>query len=417
MHADTLLVRGTIVFTPDAGAFAVHPASYLVVRNGLVCGLFEQLPSEYAAASVVDYGARLIIPGFVDLHTHAAQFFQQGLGLDRPLLTWLERYTFPQEARLADPAYAKEAYEAFAAELLRQGTTRAAVYGSIHAETVRSLAEILTQKGIGAYVGKVNMDSRCPAGLREETAASLRETEALLADWPGGPFVKPILTPRFAPVCSRALLGGLGELAQRYQAPVQSHLAETREEAALVQALFPEFEEYHEVYDAFGLFGQTPTLMAHCLYLSDKAIARMRQQGVVAVHCPDSNLNLGSGVMPVRKLLSAGVPIGLGTDVGAGHTLSMRQAIIRAVQLSKLPQIVETSGAALSLAEAFYLATKGGGAFFGRVGSFEPGYSFDALVVEPERSGLSPVEALQQFIYADRAERIVARYVAGRKLQ
>lgn len=416
MHGDCLIIKGTILYAPAPDVLSVHPASYLAVRDGVVTGLFAQLPPDCDPAAVVDYGAQLVIPGFVDLHTHAAQFFQRGLGLDKPLLDWLKHVTFPQEAKLADPAYAQAVYAAFAAELLRQGTTRAAVYGSVHSETVRLLAKIMTDTGLGAYVGKVNMDCHCPPRLREATHAALQDTEALLADWPGGPLVKPILTPRFAPVCSRALLAGLGELAQRYQAPVQSHLAETRDEAALVKQLFPEFAEYHEVYAAFGLFGQTPTLMAHCIYVSDAAIACMRAQPVMAVHCPDSNLNLGSGVMPARKLLAAGVPVGLGTDVGAGHTLSMRQAIIRAVQLSKLPQTVAASGAPLSLAEAFYLATKGGGSFFGKVGSFEPGYSFDALVVAPERPDLAPEEALAQFIYADRAEQIVARYVAGRKL-
>lgn len=411
------ILKGTLIHTPTPAAFAVQPGGYLVARDGRLEGAFAQLPARYAACPVADYGESLIIPGFVDLHTHGAQFRQCGLGLDLQLLDWLKTYTFQEERRFADPAYAREVYGAFAAELLRQGTTRAAVLGTIHLESSLLLADLLARQGLGAYVGKVSMDRHCPDFLREDTARSLKETEAFLAQGFSSPLVRPILTPRFAPTSTRELLQGLGRLAAQYQAPVQSHLAESPAEVAWVRQLFPEAGAYHEVYRRYGLFGQTPTLMAHCIHLSPEAIECMRANQVFAVHCPDSNLNLASGIMPVRRLLREGIPVGLGSDVGAGHSLSLPQTLVRAIQLSKLAYLQDGEQAPLTLAEAFYLATKGGGRFFGRVGSFERGYALDALVLAADDAAKdrSPLERLQHFLYAADTAAITARYVEGRR--
>lgn len=414
-----LIIKGTIVFTPDSSKFAVHQNSYLVVRNGVVSEICAELPDNYAGCRLRDYGQRLIIPGFIDLHTHAAQFNQRGLGLDLELLAWLNEYTFKEESKFADTDYAAQVYEAFAAELIRQGTTRAVVFATIHKESSRLLLDILSRRGLGAYVGKVNMDANCPDFLREDTKLSLRDTEEILEKGSDTSLVKPIITPRFAPTSTRELLAGLGKLAVKYNAPVQSHLSENLDEVKWVAELFPEQLDYYKVYNHYGLFGQTPTLMAHCIHLTPAAIECMKDNQVVAVHCPDSNMNLASGIMPVRKLLKAAVRVGLGSDVGAGHSLSMPQAMVKAIQLSKINYVLDPKCKPLTLPEVFYMATKGGGSFFGQVGSFEKGYAFDALVIEDNMvmaQNVSPVERLQRFIYTQDAGNIVGKYIAGQEI-
>ncbi|MCE5287553.1 MAG: guanine deaminase [Pelosinus sp.] len=417
MARELLILKGDIIFTPMLGEFAIHENSYLVVQCGKVRGIYQMLPQEYQGLGVEDCTGDLIIPGFVDLHTHAAQFMQRGFGLDMELLDWLNHYTFPEEGKFQSTDYAAKVYALFAEELIKQGTTRAAVFGTIHQQSNCLLFQILVRKGIGAYVGKVNMDANCPEFLKENTSESLAATEKLLCEWAGNTLVKPIITPRFAPTSTGTLLAGLGEIAVKYNLPVQSHLAENLSEIAWVRELFPGQREYHNVYDYYNLFGQTPTLMAHCIHLSADAISCMARQQVVAVHCPDSNLNLTSGIMPARKLLQAGVRVGLGSDIGAGHSLSIPEAIVKAIQLSKVNFLRDNSQKPLTLAEGFYLATKGGGSFFGKVGSFEEGYAFDALVIKDRADlGLSLEERLQRFIYTGEPSQIHGRYIAGKKI-
>lgn len=419
MESDqSLILKGNIMFTPNAENFEVHQNSYLIVCNGVIREICETIPEKYQGITVHDYGAKLIIPGFVDLHTHAAQFNQRGLGLDYTLLEWLSEYTFQEENKFSDPSYATLVYEAFADELIAQGTTRVVVFATVHQESSRILFDILAQKGIGAYVGKVNMDDNCPEFMKEDTQASLQASEELIKEWLGNPLVKPIITPRFAPTSTRELLRGLGHLAGTYQLPVQSHLSENQSEIKWVKDLFPELGEYHQVYLHYNLFGQTPTLMAHCIHLSDTAIQSMKENQVIAVHCPDSNMNLTSGIMPVRKLISLGVKVGLGTDIGAGHSLSMPQTMVKTIQLSKINHIFDHQYEALTLPEVFYMATKGGGSFFGQVGSFEPGYCLDALVIENKMFGreLSAAETLQHFIYTGTPSSIVATYIGGKQI-
>lgn len=414
------ILKGNIIFTPTPNEFVVFPNSYLVICNGIVKEVIETLPEKYNNWKIQDYGDRLLIPGFVDLHTHAPQFNQRGLGLDLQLLEWLNNYTFKEESRFSEAAYAATVYGNFVGELVKQGTTRVVAFATIHKVSNQILFDILVNKGIGAYVGKVNMDCNCPDMLQEDTLVSLAETEELIQSWAGDSLVKFIITPRFAITSTKGLLEGLGKLAIKYNLPVQSHLSENKAEVQMVAELFPEQKAYHKVYDHYQLFGQTPTVMAHCIHVTDEAIACMKGNGVVAVHCPDSNLNLSSGIMPVRKLLTAGVCVGLGSDIGAGHDLFMPRTMVKAVQMSKAIYSMDNSQRPLTLAEAFYLGTKGGGQFFGEVGSFEPGYSGDVLVIEDgigSADGYSLTERLQKFIYTGDSSAIIARYVAGREIK
>jgi len=197
------------------------------------------------------------------------------------------------------------------------------------------------------------MDRNCPDFLCEATDASLQATEELIIKYGNHSLVKPILTPRFAPTSSEKLLDALGRLAKEYNLPVQSHLSENRSEVEWVKDIFPSYPTYSDVYLDFGLFGQTPTLMAHGIYLTDRELGLIKDNDVMLVHCPDSNINLASGIMPVRKFLDSGIRIGLGSDVGAGHTLAISQAIIRAIQLSKILKVFDPQLRPLTIAEAF----------------------------------------------------------------
>lgn len=414
-----MVFKGDIVFTPGKDNFQTYKDSYLVVEKGRVVGIYKELGEEYKDYPIKDYSHKLIIPGFIDLHLHAPQYPNIGLGLDKELIHWLNIYTFPEEGKYGDMEYAKEVYSRLIKDLWQVGTTRAVVFSSIHKESTKMLMDMFIQSGLGAYVGKVNMDRNTSYELTEESQRSILETEEIILEYKDkSPRVKPIITPRFVPTCSAELMRGLGGLAVNYGVPVQSHLSENISEVEWVRELHPEFLNYGLVYNEYKLFGQTNTIMAHCIYNTDEEIELMAKNSVFAAHCPYSNFNLSSGIMPVRKFLENKVPVGLGSDISGGNSLSISKVMVGAIQASKL-QWLETNKKLkpLTSSEAFFLGTKGGGSFFGRVGSFEEGYEFDGLVIDDSNLGdidrLSLEERIQKFLYAGDDRNIIARYVQG----
>ena len=424
MQESTLILKGNLVFAPSPTAFEVHQNSFIVTENGLITGIYKTLPPEYQNTPVHDYGDHLIIPGFVDLHTHAPQFVNRGIGLDRELLSWLETYTFPEEAKYADLNYAEKVYQGVIQELWRQGTTRSVLFGTIHKEATTLLMDLLASSGLSSYVGKVNMDRNSPASLVESTLESLRSTDAWLNETRNKyPLVKPIITPRFVPSCSSELMEGLGKLAKEYDVPVQSHLSETLKEIAWVRKLHPEFPDYASVYNHYGLFGQQPTIMAHCIFNTDDEIELMKRNSVIVAHSPSSNNNLSSGIAPIRKLLNKGLTVTLTTDVSGGHFTSVAKIMSLAAQVSKLYWLTanhESDTTPLSLSEVFFMGTKSPGSFFGKVGSFEFGYEFDAIVIDDsslaDPNNRSIEERLERFIYVGSETNIIDRFVAGKKV-
>lgn len=413
------VLKGNIIFSSSPGEIKTYSKSYLVIKDGVVEGIYPILPEPYKNVPVSDFDDKIIMPGFVDLHVHAPQFYQRGLGMDMELIEWLEKYTFDQEKQFSDLAHARKVYNHFADELVRQGTVCASIFATIHKPATELLFEILSGKGICAFVGKVNMDRNCLDSLREEINTSIKETEELIQKYGGHPLVKPILTPRFVPTCSETMLEELGKLARKYNVPVQSHLSENRNEVKWVKELHPDHPDYSSVYYRKGLFGHTPTLMAHCIYLTEEENEMMRTNNVIAVHCPDSNLNLASGIMPVRKMLASGIKVGLGSDVGGGHNISMTKAIVRTIQVSKVLKVLDSANEPVTFEEAFYMSTKGGGSFFGKVGSFEEGYSFNAIVIDDTSLGdgeFSLKERLQRFIYIGDDRNITDRFVKGQRI-
>lgn len=422
---EQFIIRGNILFTSQQDELQAFPRGYAVCRDGICQGVFQSLPEEYWGIPLTDYGDALIIPGLVDLHTHAPQYAFRGTGMDCELLDWLHRYTFPEEARYVDLEYAGRAYGLFAEQMKKSATSRAVIFGTIHREATLLLMEMMEATGVVSYVGKVNMDRNAPAELQEPSPdASAFDTFGFInsAMKRGYRRTMPILTPRFIPSCSDALLQELSEVRKAYDLPVQSHLSENPEEIALVKQLVPSAAFYGEGYERFGLFGgETRTVMAHCVYSTEEETERILRNGVWVAHCPNSNMNIASGIAPIRRYLEKGIRVGLGSDVAGGQTESMFRAVTDAIQVSKiLWRYLDFEARPLSFPEGFYLATKGGGSFFGKVGSFEPGYEFDAIVLDdsivPHPHPMTLAERLERAVYLglDR-DGIREKYVRGMK--
>ena len=404
---NSFIIKGDICFSKDKDELLTYEDSYAVCEDGICRGVFGSIPEQHAGLPIYDYSGMLVMPGMTDLHIHAPQYAYRGLGMDHELLDWLELYAFPEESKYADPAYADKAYDIFADALLHSATTRAVVFGTLHREATELLMDKLDKTGICSYVGKVNMDRNSPDSLREASAqASLEDTERFIGETADKYYnTKPIITPRFVPSCTDGLMEGLGELANRYHLPVQSHLSENPSEVEWVKELCPWSDNYGAAYDRFGLFGASGnTVMAHCVYSTDEEIALMKERGVFVAHCPASNMNVASGIAPIRRYLDEGLRVGIGSDVAGGQTESLFTAMVEALQVSRLYwRIVDDSKKPLTVPEVFYMATKGGGEFFGKVGSFEDGYEFDSLVIDdsllPHPQPLTLRERLERSVY------------------
>ena len=425
MNESVFILKGNIVYSQDKEKLRVLEDHYLIGENGLVKGVFANLPAEYEALPVKDYGECLIIPGLIDLHVHAPQYAFRGMGMDMELLEWLETNTFPEEAKYQNLEYAGNAYQIFTQNLKKSATTRACIFGTIHRDATLLLMNQLEQSGLVTYVGKVNMDRNCPDYLREESAEeSGLETVEWIKDVLHRKYqnTMPILTPRFTPSCSDELMENLKKIQLYYQIPVQSHLSENPGEIAWVKELCPWSEFYGDAYDRFGLFGaDSRTVMAHCVYSGAEERQRMKENGVFIAHCPESNLNLSSGVAPVRTFLEEGLRVGLGSDVAGGSTENLFQAMALAVQASKMRwRMQDDSLRPLTLEEVFYMGTRGGGEFFGNVGSFEPGFELDAVVLDDTRllhpQTLDVRARLERMIYLADEREVRAKYVRGKEI-
>lgn len=424
-HLSTFALKGNICFSLDKNKLSVQKQSYLVCQNGVCAGVFKELPESFHGIPVRDSGDALIIPGLSDIHLHAPQYSFRGMGMDLELLDWLNTITFPEEAKYADLDYARKAYSIFAEDLKKSPTTRACIFGTLHVEATELLMDLLEETGLKTFVGKVNMDRNGPAVLQEKSAEeSAASTVRWLSDTVGKyQNTRPILTPRFTPSCSDELMKKLAEIQKEYHLPVQSHLSENMGEISWVQELCPETSFYGEAYDQFGLFGGEgcPAVMAHCVHSPQAEIELMKKRGVYIAHCPQSNTNLSSGIAPIREYLDKGLHVGLGTDIAGGHSLSMLRAIADAVQVSKLRwRLVDDRLKALTFEEAFYLATMGGGEFFGKVGSFQKDYAFDAVILDDSfyrhPQPLSVRDRLERLIYLSDDRCIKGKYVSGREL-
>ena len=425
------IVKGNICQTKAATELDLHENAYVVCVDGVSRGVFDVFPEEYASLPLFDYGDALIFPGMVDLHVHAPQYAFRGMCMDLELMDWLNQYTFPEEEKYEDLAYAEKAYGMFVDAMKNGATTRCCIFATRHRYATELLMERMEESGLVSYVGKVNMDREASQALTEASAEASAYATFGWINAVKDRFVrtKPILTPRFIPCCTDKLMEELREIQMAYGIPVQSHLSESKGEIEFVKFLRPENPFYGDSYNDYDLFGKNDdihtdvkTVMAHCVWSTEEEVALMHKNGVFVAHCPASNMNLTSGIAPIRKYLDRGLHIGLGSDIAGGHSGSIFRAITDAIQVSKMYfRMVDESHKPLVFSEAVYLATKGGGAFFGKVGSFEEGCEFDAVVLDdsvlPHPQALTLSERMERAVYLGLDEKkILAKYVAGRKI-
>lgn len=422
---NTFVLKGNICYSKNQTELVTEENAYLVCEDGICKGVFSFLPDKYKEVPLYDYGDKIIIPGLIDLHVHAPQYTFRGLGMDLELIDWLNTHTFKEEAKYEQLEYAEKAYEIFVEDLMKSATTRACIFATIHNEATLKLMEMLENRGFKGYVGKVNMDRNSTENLCEENAcvSAQRTIEWIEEAQKRFYKIKPILTPRFIPTCSDELMQKLENIQEKYQLPVQSHLSENIGEIEWVQELCPNTKFYGEAYDRFGMFGKNyPSIMAHCVHSTEEEMRLMAKQNVFIAHCPQSNTNLSSGVAPIRKYLDMGIKMGLGSDVAGGFDLSILRAMADAIQVSKLRwRLLDTSLAPLKIEEVFYLATKGGGQFFGKVGSFEDGFEFDAVVLDDSHlrtmRKLSTKERVERLIYLADERCVVDKYIDGENVK
>ncbi len=416
-------LKGLILDTPTPGALRAVDG-YVVCEDGKCAGVYDALPQPYADLPVHDYTGRLILPGMSDLHLHAPQYSYCGTAMDVELLDWLQNYTYPAESSFCDSEHARRYYGAFVSDLLHTTTTRAAIFATIHTDATLELMRQLREAGLGAAVGKLNMDRNCPDFYSEH---SPENGEAETRRWLDAcrkldtSLVFPILTPRFTPSVTDAYMRRIGVLAREYGVPMQSHLSENRSEIEWVKALCQDAKHYADTYARYGLFGgDCKTIMAHCIYCPEEEDKLMKDGGVFIAHCPTSNENVIAGIAPAARYLRQGYEIGLGSDVAGGHTLDLLAVMASAVQVSKLRwRYVDQSEKPLTILESLYMATAGGGRFFGKVGLFEKDYAFDAVVLDDSVNQrlrvFSPSERIERCAYLGNAK-VEAKFVDGHKI-
>ena len=413
-------LKGNLIWTEELGSFRVLKDGYLLIEDNTILCVSAKKPEN---VPVADFGSSLITPGLYDLHLHAPQYMFSGLFMDEELLEWLDKHTFPLEARFADMDFACKAYTAFADDLKNSCTVRASVFGTIHRKSTLLLMSLLEKAGLCGYVGKVSMDRNSPDILTETTEEAISEEIRFIDEASSMKNIKPIVTPRFIPSCTDSLLSALGAIGKERNLPVQTHLDENQSEIEWVRELCPESRSYADAYERYGLLDGR-SIMAHSVWTTEEEMDILSSHDAWVAHSPSSNMNLSSGIAPVRRFLERGVNVGLATDTAGGSSLSMFRMITDSIQSSKLRwRLQDDSLPPLRFSEAFYIATKGGGSFFGKAGSFEPGFAADILILEDsseEMTVLAPElsieEKLEFYAYRTPDRRPIAKYAHGKRI-
>ena len=362
-------------------AWQYHDDGILWVEAGHVkaVGPAEQMLTQLPQRIPLEtFPNHLILPGFIDTHIHYPQT-EMIAAYGEQLLSWLNTYTFPTEMQFADEAYAAEVAEVFLKELLRNGTTTALVFGTVHPQSVEAFFQAAQQRGLRMIAGKVMMDRHAPEALCDTAEQSYVDSKTLIERWHGVDRLQYAVTPRFAPTSTQAQLDKAGQLLQEYPGVyLHTHLSENTDEVAWVKALFPQSKHYLDVYDHAGLLSRR-SIFAHGIHLCDEECARLAESGSAIAHCPTSNLFLGSGLLPLDKLQRQGVNVGLGTDVGGGTSFSMLRTLDEAYKIQQL------RGHKLDPFQALYLATLGGAKALDldqTIGSLQPGFEADFCVLD-----------------------------------
>ena len=417
MSAQPTIYRGRILnpIGPDRvedvadGMLAVNAAGRIVA-----CGPFDSS----AKGRTVSLSGKLIIPGFVDLHCHIPQLDARGKH-GATLLAWLDRYIFPAEKAFADPRVVEDVATRFFKKLILNGTTTSSLYATAHEAATDRCFQVAEAAGVRCAIGKVMMDREAPEGLLETTAASLAASERLCAKWHGAAEgrLRYAVTPRYIPTCSAELWREAGKLARATGCLLQSHIAETREENDRTRELHPDLPDVVAFFEEVGCLSPR-TLLAHAIHLSDDEYRRLAASGTHVAHCPTANFFLKSGQMSIARVEAAGLSYGLGTDVGAGTSMSLFTVMRHADYMQPEVSVMPT--------KAFFLATLGGARALSmerEIGSFEAGKAADFCIVDI--AGIDPTydlaeldadEVLSLLMYRGDSRAIEAAYVNGQRL-
>lgn len=432
MASGTTALRGpALTYTGDAFAEGVaatmryEPDAIVAMKDGRIThfGPASAVRDALAPGTAIEELGKdtLTMAGFVDCHVHYPQTEIIG-AYGGQLLDWLDRHTYVAEQRFADEAHARDVARVFLDECLRAGTTTAAVYCTVHPHSVDAFFEASEALGTRMIAGKVLMDRNAPAALTDTAQTGYDESKALIAKWHGKGRQLYAVTPRFAPTSTPEQMAMTGALWQEHPGTyLQSHVAETRDEAAWVKSLYPERKGYLDVYDHYGQLGER-AIYGHGIWLAEDELGRCHDTGTAIAHCPTSNLFLGSGCFDLFNAKKAGRPVktGLATDLGAGTSFSMLQTLNEAYKVAQL------NGHAVSPGHAFYLATRGGAEALcleDTIGSLAPGVEADLVVLDLKSTplieyrmrycrNLEDALFVQMTLGDDRA--VLATYVAGR---
>lgn len=385
------------------------PDGLLVVEDGKVAALGaaeSMMPDIGAHTEVTDYSGKLVVPGFIDCHVHFSQVDIIG-SYGEQLLDWLERYAYPAEEAFADAEHANAVAEFFVDELLRNGTTTALVFPTVHPQSVDAIFEAADKRGMRLVSGKVLMDENCPDTLRDDAETAYTQSCKLIEKWHGRNRLGYAITPRFALTSSEAQLTAAGRLAAEFpDMHVHTHLAEHKDEVDLIAKKFPWSRSYFDVYEQTGL-ARERSVFAHCLHLDETDRQRMAQLGTAIAFCPTSNLFLGSGLFDLEAAEERGIRVGVGTDVGGGTSLNMFRT------LSEAYKVLHLQGQSMPGFKALYLATLGAAQALridDRIGNFTAGKEADFVVLDYDGSPLTGRRLSQT---RDVSERLFALITLG----
>jgi guanine deaminase len=424
LRGDLVFCRDDPFLTDPTQAFVHERDGLVICRDGMIkaVGAYSALKNELPAqAELTDCSGCLITPGFIDTHIHYVQAGVIG-AQGHQLLDWLNDFTFIAEQAFADESVARETARLFCDELLRHGTTTALVFCSVHAGSVDALFEEAQSRNLRLIAGKVLMDRHAPAALLDTAQSGYDQSKALIKRWHGRGRALYAITPRFAATSTPEQLELAGALWKEHpDVFVQTHISENRDEIAWVQKLFPQRQDYLDVYDHYGLTGRR-AVFAHGIHLGERELCRCHETGTALSHCPTSNTFLGSGLFRARHVKDQKRPVqvGLGTDIGGGTSFSMLATMSEAYKVAQL------AGHPIDAIEAFFLATLGGAralALDDRIGTLAPGREADMVVLDPNATPLlafrnsrsrsiAETLAVLTTLGDDRAVR--ATYVAGK---
>lgn len=356
----------------SAGGVLIEAGQIVDVGNGAA------LRAAHPQAQVTDYVDALISAGFVDAHMH---YPQTGIiaSWGKQLIDWLNTYTFPEESRFGDRAYADDVAGRTLDLALAHGTTTLTSFCTIHPESVDAFFTAASGRNMAVVAGKTCMDRNAPDTLRDTAQSAYDDSKALLEKWHGQGRAHYAITPRFSPTSTPEQLTALGALwAENPACLMQTHLSEQHPEIAWVKELFPDALDYLDTYEAFGLLGENG-LYGHAIHLEDREIARLSEVGAAVVHCPTSNTFIGSGLFDVMGLARASVSVGLATDTGGGSSFSMLRTMAAAYEVAQL------RGVALHPAQLLWLATQGSAQALkmsGQIGHLGKGAAADITVID-----------------------------------